>query len=67
MMRRFVLLLATVTLASLAGCSMYDALFGMFGDNYSSTSPDRPSRYIEMRDEVDRWEARDRLMSVKNR
>ncbi|MEX2169336.1 MAG: hypothetical protein WD851_08495 [Pirellulales bacterium] len=63
-MRRPVFLLAFAAMLSLAGCSVYDVLFGMFGSNYSSTSPDNPSRIIEMRDELDRWEQRERQIPL---
>lgn len=66
-MRRTSLLLTLVVMAPAAGCSVYDALFGMFGDNYSSASPDRPSRFIEMQDEVDRWEQQSCLNSIPDR
>lgn len=66
-MRRLRFILVGLALVFLAGCSVYDVLFGMFQSNYDSASPDRASRYFEMQNEVDRWEARDGMMAIENR
>jgi hypothetical protein len=54
-MRRICILIAVAAIATFAGCSVYNVLFGMFSSNYSSASPDNASRYAEMQSEVDRW------------